>query len=125
MAASRNRQRERTLSWYWVPTTSDLGGTRPASSGADRAPYVKFDPPGTMASNHFAGGFFRLLAIAIITMMVRPEHIMARDASNRRARERVMVREMAGNAADHRSFDAASRLGGSCGHQAGWHGQCD
>lgn len=57
-------------------------------------------------------------------MMVRPvpENIMARDTSNRRARERVVMHEMARNTAYDRSLDAAPGVDGRCGHQTGW--QC-
>jgi hypothetical protein len=51
-----------------------------------------------------------------------PENIMACDTSNRRARERVVMHKMARDTADDRSLDAAPRVDGRCGHQAGW--QC-
>jgi hypothetical protein len=48
-----------------------------------------------------------------------PEDIMACDTSNRRARDRVVVHKMASDTADDRSLDAAPRVYGGGGHQAG------
>jgi len=54
-----------------------------------------------------------------------PENVMARDTSNRRPRHSMVMHEMARDAADDGSLDAAPRLDGRSGHKAGWHGQCE
>ncbi len=68
---------------------------------------------------------FRRLAISAIMMIaVRPvpEHVMAGDTSNRRSCDRVVVHEMARNAANYRSLDATPRVDWGSADQAC--GQC-